>query len=1128
MGVSTLKNWAKAWSNRKRKSTVSARFDEMVRCFRVIHDRVKKPFHRSVAINHLLTTRDRESELSHDLHDIHGSLDGMEYQTLKKCLFYLISNDVFVTVKRGSSHLLLPSNKDFPAVSINKFNEFEMPVNEKLFFDQHALETHNEPSDSYTSCQSDSLPEASSLINQLKDWRKRTALEKGIPLYMVVHNNALESIAKHLPRTPEELFSLKGVGPKVVELYGNELLSLVNGDMSPESEEPIRSEDPFRQLFGQGFVSYRESRTLYERFIEGSATFSKEHASVLSDPVKLETIRKSENDQLVQKLLVSEKDYLDTILNDVDPNIRLDIKQREVVLRDEDHTLVVAGAGSGKTTTIAAKVKYLVDKKGINPESILIVSYTNDAVNELKDRINVKLNIPAVITTFHKTGYAIIRKHKEAERMRIVHDGLIFNVIRDYLSKQLQKNPEELKSLILFFGYYIDAPLTQMSLDAFVRHFQRNDFTTLKTNINDIASPIIEERKKKHQTIKREIMRSLEEVQIANFLYLNSVEYEYEGVYPYHIDGSKQLYTPDFTITHNGKTVYLEHFGISESGKHSRYSEHELNTYKAHVRDKILLHRSKGTKLIYTFSKYNDGRSLLEHLKEELEKTDITLVERSCEEIYDALIGEESNKYFNKFTLLLMDFISSFKTNGYSESDFEMLYNKNKNVRTRLFLKIVKPIYLHYQQFLSENDAIDFQDMINESTRLLNHPDTINLIPDFKYVIVDEYQDISRQRFDLTKKLSELTEAKIIAVGDDWQSIFAFAGSRIDLFLEFSRNMKNPDVLTIDYTYRNAQEAIDIAGHFIQKNESQLKKQLKSPKHITKPVILYEYSDIVTKNERKGFKGIIHEKAKICDRIIGEILAEHGRGSTIAILGRYNFEHKQMIESDFFNGNDQGQIWSVNHPEANILFLTVHRSKGLGFDHVIVLNGSDGTFGFPTQIEMDPLLRMVKFDDRTITFAEERRLFYVALTRTKNRTHILYPKTRPSTFVKELARDYKLVDHPSTITDSIPLHDRKDKRCPICDYPLQLKENKAYGLKLFMCSNEPEICGYMTNNLRSGRDSITKCPSCKTGFLIVKHSKKTGDYFFGCTNYRSDGKGCNHTIPIDSESAPNGYSDWKH
>ena len=330
---------------------------------------------------------------------------------------------------------------------------------------------------------------------------------------------------------------------------------------------------------------------------------------------ELEQYRIQPNDVFVEKMLKEEESYLDTLLNKVDTKIRLDDKQRRVVLRDEDHTLVVAGAGAGKTTTIAAKVKYLVERHHVDPQKILIISYTNEAVKELQMRIQKQLNIPAIITTFHKTGYAILKKHKDVDKTKVIHEGLMYNIIRDYLTHAFRQDPEALKRLIWFFGYYIDDSAHGAPFEHYVMHQKKTDFSSLKENLKIINENLITQKAKRKQTIRQEIMRSVEEVQIANFLYLNSVDYEYEAPYPFTFEHSDQLYTPDFTLKVNGEKIYLEHFGITQSGEHSRYRDDELAKYKETINDKILFHKKHQTRLIYTFSQYQDGRPFLEHLK---------------------------------------------------------------------------------------------------------------------------------------------------------------------------------------------------------------------------------------------------------------------------------------------------------------------------------------------------------------------------------------------------------------------------------------------------------------------------------------------------------------------------------
>ena len=394
----------------------------------------------------------------------------------------------------------------------------------------------------------------------------------------------------------------------------------------------------------------------------------------------------------------------------------------------------------------------------------------------------------------------------------------------------------------MFFASYFDAPYEGTDLNAFFNKIAKSNYTTMKSDLENFKEDVMDNRTKKMITIQSEQMRSYQEVKIANFLYLNNIDYKYEPIYQYNILNARKPYTPDFMITQDDKVVYIEHFGISEDEKSNRYSPLELERYKQAIRDKIEIHKKHGTRLICTYSEYKDHRSITEHLRDELLAQGFTLKPRPQKEILEKLISTEESRYIRKLIMLICRFISNFKVNGFDEKTFERMYHSTQNVRTRLFLNICNDCYLHYQRYLSENDAVDFQDMINESARLLREVKELGQKLDFKYIIVDEYQDISRQRFDLVSALSDVTDAKIIAVGDDWQSIYAFSGSDITLFTKFKEKMGYARLLKIENTYRNSQEVIDIAGTFIQKNESQIKKTLRSPKHIDRPVIIYTYN----------------------------------------------------------------------------------------------------------------------------------------------------------------------------------------------------------------------------------------------------------------------------------------------
>jgi DNA helicase-4 len=836
---------------------------------------------------------------------------------------------------------------------------------------------------------------------------------------------------------------------------------------------------------------------------------------------KVEEIVDKHNAEYIEKAKSVEKKFLDNILQSIDPNIMLDENQREVVLADEDYSLVIAGAGAGKTTTVAAKVKYLVEKKRIDPKQILVISFTNKAVDELKEKINKALLIDCPITTFHSAGNAIIRKRID-QKLNIVDSSKLYFVLMDYFRGNLLQNERMVNNLILFFGSYFDAPYEGDDLNSFFNSVAKARYETLKSDLNEYIHEISDARSKKKVTIANEILRSKQEVEIANYLYLNNIDYQYEPIYPFNIQFARKPYTPDFVIRQGDHIAYIEHFGISESGVNDRYSKDEIESYKKAIRDKILLHRQHGTTLIHTFSKYNDQRSLLDHLKEQLEGNGFELSPRSQREIVEKLVVSEQSRYIRRLVDLVCRFITNFKTNAYENEDFLRMSNSTNNVRTKLFLDICQGCYLEYQRYLTENDAVDFQDMINESARILREVKEMKQKLDFKYIIVDEYQDISRQRFDLTKELSTVTDAKIIAVGDDWQSIYAFSGSDISLFTNFCEKMGYGKLLKIVNTYRNAQEVIDIAGNFIQKNASQIQKALISPKRISDPVIIYTYDSTRKSKEQDNRSGVMYAIAHAVEVALEQIIAYNsaeGKGldSNILLLGRFGFDGDNLERSGLFQYITRGsKIRSVKYPKMDITFMTAHSSKGLGYDNVIVINGRNETYGFPSKIEDDPVLKFVIREDSSIEYAEERRLFYVAMTRTKNRVFFIAPEQNPSEFLLEIKRDYKSVLLRGNWNEQ-EYQPAFRNICPVCGYPLQFRYKNAYGLRLYICTNEPELCSFLSNNLSGKKMSIQKCDRCADGYLVVKRSNSNQSLpFLGCTNYSRDRKGCNNSLTMQA------------
>ena len=343
----------------------------------------------------------------------------------------------------------------------------------------------------------------------------------------------------------------------------------------------------------------------------------------------------------------------------------------------------------------------------------------------------------------------------------------------------------------------------------------------------------------------------------------------------------------------------------------------------------------------------------------------------SCSSFFKSLQNNEYIneilKYFRKYNYedflnsydykelkkLIITIIKIFKTNNKTKDDFKKLFKENSFLSKYTY--IIKNIY---ENDLISSNSFDFDDLIIKATDVLNKPTK------YKYIIVDEFQDTSNIRFNLINKIRDISDATLFCVGDDYQSIYHFSGCNLNIFLNFTKLIPNSTILKLKYTYRNSEELINISSKFVIKNKSQINKELISNKHIDKPVEFIYYI-----NPKKSF-----------NKIYKSLL---NKGSLL-VLGRNNFDINKFSDE--------------NIPE----FMSVHASKGLESDNVMLINMTDDIYGFPNKIVNSKLIEELHPSDKTYLYAEERRLFYVALTRTKNKVYILVPLFKKSIFIKEL------------------------------------------------------------------------------------------------------------------------------
>ena len=307
-------------------------------------------------------------------------------------------------------------------------------------------------------------------------------------------------------------------------------------------------------------------------------------------------------------------------------------------------------------------------------------------------------------------------------------------------------------------------------------------------------------------------------------------------------------------------------------------------------------------------------------------------------------------------------------------------------------LEFLREIYHYYQNYLIEHQMIDYSDMINLSYKQIIK-EVKNKYPElnYKYIIVDEYQDITFQRFLFVKKLVEYFNAKLISVGDDWQSIYSFTGSRLELFNKFSEMFLNSkDDMYLSTTYRYGQELVDITSKFILENDEQSKKNIKAIKSLVDPIELCEYK-IYSEDE---------EIYKLVCRLYNE-----NPDYQILILARTNSCLYELSKSKYFSKGINDILICKDLPDAKIEALTIHRSKGLTADQVIVFGLREKVF--PSKGRASHwIFEYFKLDSikEEIPFAEERRLFYVALTRTRNKVFLVVSasSTLKSEFINEI------------------------------------------------------------------------------------------------------------------------------
>lgn len=692
----------------------------------------------------------------------------------------------------------------------------------------------------------------------------------------------------------------------------------------------------------------------------------------------------------------------------------LDNQQIEAIVRKNNNQLVIAGAGSGKTTTIVGKVKYLLKSNQYNPEDILLLSFTDASAREMKERVKNETGIDLDVFTFHKLGLDIIKS--SIGKVVKVFDKDLYDIVKKIINEKI-KDFDYFNKLIHFM-----ATARFDIKDEFDFRTEKEYEEFLKTN--------------KPTTLKGEIVKSYGELEIANYLFAHNIDYEYEKDYEFDTATEEhQQYTPDFYLPKYG--IYIEYFGINRNQKvapffKSKNGKSASETYNDSINWKREIHRKNNTKLIETFYYEKKEKTLISNLEKQLIANNVKLELRTSGEIFE-IINKNNVGLFGEVCKSFGTIINLIKSNNYS---FEYLYSLELVQRLYLnvlTLDLVRPIYDAYQRILEENDMIDFNDMINMATLFVSENKYVH---NYKYVIVDEYQDMSNARYRLLSALRNQKNYKLFCVGDDWQSIYRFSGSDINLITHFKDYWGKTYISFIERTYRFTSMMSELSGNFIMRNPNQYKKQIDAK---------------ISDDLAIGFINAYSEHK--CVDFLNEKLCKLEHNSTVYFLGRYSFDidiirNNRGYTLKYDYSSNVIDITFNRRKDLKIKFLTIHKSKGLQADYVVILNNKNYGMGFPSKINDLPIINILLDGDLdNYSYSEERRLFYVALTRSKKKTFLFTVKDNKSCFVTELEDDYNnLMKFDSELKNNI-------YTCPECGGRLLVRDGK-YG-KFIGCSNYP-------------------------------------------------------------------------
>lgn len=760
----------------------------------------------------------------------------------------------------------------------------------------------------------------------------------------------------------------------------------------------------------------------------------------------------------------------------------LTLEQRLGVLRSNDRNLVLAAAGTGKTSVMIAKVLDLIDRGLASPEEILVLAYNRAAAEELRIRLTkaakksgISLDSAPHISTFHALGRQLLREAKVSTYMSVFTDDEV--KLKQWVTSWLEEYLASDSSKLLKFISLFPQP---------VNHF---DFATLAAYERYV-------RDNEFRTLNGERVRGYQELLIANAMYLNGVAYEYEA--PYVTKRRLDIgydYRPDFHI--KGTNIYVEHFGIDRRG--GTAPGIDSLKYNESMQSKRALHGECGTVLVETFHYEWVEDKLINALCERLAKQGVVFKPLPPAEVLAKLRAEGR---ISEWSDLLKMALQAIRVERLNEDAIHDRLEKADVAQAKTVAEVLDSLHVEYVRELQRQNTIDFDDMIIRAIQVV---DGGAYVPAWKFVLVDEFQDISEARMGFINAIVKKgPDPSLTVVGDDWQSIYRFSGGKLELATRFGELVGAFTATKLQKTFRYNDSIAEIAGRFVMENPEQYKKEIET--HVK-----VDRSQVHLLDDSTGGQDGVYDRVV---EVVRKIRQNDAAGS-IAVIARYNY---LLVAS---------RVALANHGSiGNVDFWTFHKSKGLEADYCVLIGFFQGKSGFPNENKDEAIIEALLPSLDSYAHSEERRLLYVGLTRARKMVYVVANPHAPSSFVTELlAPKYEL----NIVSKKFQETYRKTFKCPSCADGYFRLIHGQYG-EFYSCSSglgcvvgKARVCTKCGAPSVDGRsasvcnniacvNTVKICEKC--GRPMKLRESKFG-LFWGCTGYGIKDDQCRHTAKDD-------------